>query len=73
MELSECSEYANQLFSHQVKEDVKDVKVGTVIALMVNSGEDWKTVEIPSAAVPSAPSTPSTAAKPTVTAPSASE
>jgi dihydrolipoamide dehydrogenase-binding protein of pyruvate dehydrogenase complex len=73
MGLSECSEYANRLFSHQVKEDAKDVKVGTVIALMVNSGEDWKTVEIPSAAVPSAPSPPSTVAKPSVAVPSTSE
>lgn len=28
--------------------DSKDVKVGTLIALMVNEGEDWKTVEMPS-------------------------
>ncbi|CAG0888199.1 unnamed protein product, partial [Darwinula stevensoni] len=31
----------------QVKEDTKDVKVGTLIALMVGEGEDWKKVEIP--------------------------
>lgn len=31
----------------QVQEDAKDVKVGTVIALMVAEGEDWKSVEVP--------------------------
>ncbi|KAK3855898.1 hypothetical protein Pcinc_037726 [Petrolisthes cinctipes] len=30
-----------------VGEDSKDIKVGTLIALMVNEGEDWKSVEIP--------------------------
>lgn len=27
---------------------MKDIKVGTSIALMVAEGEDWKTVEMPS-------------------------
>jgi pyruvate/2-oxoglutarate dehydrogenase complex dihydrolipoamide acyltransferase (E2) component len=31
----------------QVREDAKDIKVGTVIALMVAEGEDWKSVEVP--------------------------
>lgn len=31
----------------QVGEDSKDVKVGTLIALMVPEGEDWKSVEMP--------------------------
>lgn len=30
-----------------VAEDTKDVKVGTLIAVMVAEGEDWKTVEMP--------------------------
>ncbi|XP_069680394.1 pyruvate dehydrogenase protein X component-like [Periplaneta americana] len=53
-----------------VREDVKDVKVGTVIALMVAEGEDWKNVEIPTssgappAAAASPPSAPSAAAIP---------
>ncbi|XP_021940982.1 pyruvate dehydrogenase protein X component-like [Zootermopsis nevadensis] len=44
-----------------VQEDVRDVKVGALIALMVAPGEDWKNVEIPSSAapLPSAPSPPS--------------
>jgi hypothetical protein len=52
---------------------VKDVKVGTLIALMVQPGEDWKNVEIPSPAVPSPPSAPSAIAKPTAAASSESE
>ncbi|XP_023719887.2 pyruvate dehydrogenase protein X component, mitochondrial isoform X3 [Cryptotermes secundus] len=52
-----------------VQEDVKDVKVGTLIALMVSPGEDWKNVEIPSATAPSPPSAPRATAKPTVAAP----
>nr|XP_045581434.1 dihydrolipoyllysine-residue acetyltransferase component of pyruvate dehydrogenase complex, mitochondrial-like [Procambarus clarkii] len=32
----------------QVPEDTKDVKVGTLIAVMVEEGEDWKAVEMPS-------------------------
>jgi hypothetical protein len=52
---------------------VKYVKVGTLIALLVKPGEDWKNVEIPSVDVPSPPSTPSAIAKPTVATPSESE
>lgn len=60
---------------YQVQEEVKDVKVGTLIALMVAPGEDWKNVEIPSAAVlppsvPSPPSAPRAKIQPTATAPS---
>lgn len=61
---------------YQVQEEVKDVKVGTLIALMVAPGEDWKNVEIPSAAAPPPPSVPSpvsapsTKTKPSVAAPS---
>jgi hypothetical protein len=47
---------------------VKDVKVGTLIALMVAPGEDWKNVEIPSAAAPPVPSAPSAKTKPATTA-----
>lgn len=32
-----------------VPEDAKEIKVGSLIALMVAEGEDWKTVEIPEA------------------------
>jgi len=32
-----------------LREDAKDIKVGTVIALMVGEGEDWKSVELPTA------------------------
>ncbi|XP_045137031.1 pyruvate dehydrogenase protein X component, mitochondrial-like isoform X1 [Portunus trituberculatus] len=32
----------------QLPDDSKDIKVGTVIALMVAEGEDWKDVEMPS-------------------------
>ncbi|XP_042219267.1 pyruvate dehydrogenase protein X component, mitochondrial-like [Homarus americanus] len=44
-----------------VPEDTKDVKVGTLIAVMAAEGEDWKTIEIPamdddSISVASAPS-----------------
>jgi hypothetical protein len=44
----------------QVQEDAKDVKVGTIIALMVAEGEDWKSVEVPkspdvSSLMPSSP------------------
>lgn len=52
---------------------MKAVKVGTLIAVMVSPGEDWKAVEIPSAAVPSPLPTPGTLAKPTVSAPSETE
>lgn len=54
---------------------MKDVKVGTLIALMVAPGEDWKNVEIPSAAVPPpsvplSPSAPSAKTEQTSVAPS---
>ena len=48
---------------------MKDVKVGTPIALMVAPGEDWKNVEIPSAAAaPPVPSAHSAKTKPALTA-----
>lgn len=37
-----------QLISRLVPEDVKDVKVGSLIALFVEEGQDWRDVEIPS-------------------------
>ncbi|XP_050436085.1 pyruvate dehydrogenase protein X component, mitochondrial-like [Adelges cooleyi] len=41
-----------------VPDDAKEIKVGSLIALMVAEGEDWKTVEMPdSAGAPSAPTT----------------
>ncbi|XP_063841867.1 pyruvate dehydrogenase protein X component, mitochondrial-like isoform X1 [Scylla paramamosain] len=43
----------------QVPDDTKDVKVGTVIALMVAEGEDWKNVEMP--AIEGAAPTPTSA------------
>jgi hypothetical protein len=52
----------------QVQQDVQGVKVGTPIALMVSPGEEWKNVEIPSAAAPPVPSALSAKTKPTVTA-----
>ncbi|XP_034245263.1 pyruvate dehydrogenase protein X component, mitochondrial-like [Thrips palmi] len=46
-----------------VPEDTKDVKVGTLIALMVEEGQDWKDVAIPgSAAAAASPAAPSPAA-----------
>jgi hypothetical protein len=33
----------------QVPEDAKEIKVGSLIALMVAEGEDWKSVEVPAA------------------------
>lgn len=47
-----------------VPEGTKDIKVGTLIALTVDSNEDWKSVEMPdsaSAAAPSMPSAPASA------------
>lgn len=43
-------------------EDVRDVQVGTLIALMVDEGQDYKDVEIPKTATeePSTPSDPET-------------
>lgn len=38
-------------------DDSKDVKVGSLIALMVGEGEDWKSVDMPSGSgAPAAPS-----------------
>lgn len=49
-------------------EDVKDVKVGSLIALFVEEGEDWKDVEIP--ADSSAPSSDSSSPSSDTSAPS---
>lgn len=48
----------------QMEEGSRNVRLGTLIALMVEEGQDWKQVEIPppEAAAPSAPE----AAAPTV-------
>ncbi|CAG0885302.1 unnamed protein product [Cyprideis torosa] len=46
-----------------VPENTKDVKVGTLIALMVEEGEDWKSVEVPTISTSKPPET-STAATP---------
>lgn len=52
----------------QVAEGTKDIKVGDLIALTVEQGEDWKSVEMPSGAsagassgAPAAASTPAPA------------
>ena len=34
-------------FNNIVPEDTKDIKIGTLIALTVEEGEDWKSVEMP--------------------------
>jgi pyruvate/2-oxoglutarate dehydrogenase complex dihydrolipoamide acyltransferase (E2) component len=39
-----------------VPSDTKEVKIGTLIALMVEEGEDWKDVEIPTGEAAAAPS-----------------
>lgn len=52
---------------------MKDVKIGTLIALMVAPGEDWRNVEIPSAVAPPVPSAPSAKTKPAASAPSVLE
>lgn len=53
----------------QMEEGSRNVRLGTLIALMVEEGQDWKQVEIPppEAAAPSAPE----AATATPAAPSA--
>lgn len=52
----------------QVPEDTKDVKVGTLIALMVEEGQDWKDVAIPgSAAAAPTPAAPKAAKAPAST------
>jgi hypothetical protein len=45
----------------QVQEDAKDIKVGTIIAVMVAEGEDWKSVEVPKSSDASPPPLPSSA------------
>jgi hypothetical protein len=43
----------------QIGDDAKDIKCGTLIALMVAEGEDWKDVEIPAqSAAPSSGAAP---------------
>lgn len=44
----------------QVEEGAKDIKVGALIALVVDADEDWKSVEMPDSASSSA-SAPSSA------------
>lgn len=52
-----------------MKEDAKDIKIGTIIALLVEEGENWKVVEMPAGESAIADSAKSTS--PTPTAPSA--
>lgn len=50
-----------------MEEGSRNVRLGTLIALMVEEGQDWKQVEIPppeAAAPPSAPETAATAVPP---------
>lgn len=49
------------MFAFQISENTKDVKVGTLIALMVPEGEDWNSVELPGDAGPAAATTSETA------------
>ena len=37
------------LFTLQKPEGTRDVELGTLIAVMVEEGDDWKTAEIPAA------------------------
>ncbi|XP_015186196.1 PREDICTED: pyruvate dehydrogenase protein X component, mitochondrial-like [Polistes dominula] len=55
-----------------VPEGTKDIKVGTLIALTVEEGEDWKSVELPDAVSSSTPTAPTPSA-PTPSAPSVSQ
>lgn len=50
----------------QMEEGSRNVRLGTLIALMVEEGQDWKQVEIPppEAAAPSAPEAAAPAATP---------
>lgn len=55
---------------YQVQEGVKDIKVGTLIALTVDVDEDWKSVEMPdtvptASAAPPPPPSPSAVTPPT--------
>ncbi len=62
-------EAVSVLCSSQVQEGSRGVRLGTLIALMVSEGEDWKQVEIP-ALEPVAPTVaPPTAAPPTAADP----
>ncbi|XP_046748242.1 dihydrolipoyllysine-residue acetyltransferase component of pyruvate dehydrogenase complex-like [Diprion similis] len=54
-----------------VPEGTKDVKVGTLIALTVDKGEDWKAVEVPGGSTAGAPSVSSMTSDPSVPPPSA--
>lgn len=50
-----------------MEEGSRNVRLGTLIALMVEEGQDWKQVEIPpleAAAPPAAPETAATAVPP---------
>lgn len=48
----------------QVQEGSRGVRLGTLIALMVNEGEDWKQVEIPALEAATPAAAPPTAADP---------
>jgi pyruvate/2-oxoglutarate dehydrogenase complex dihydrolipoamide acyltransferase (E2) component len=52
----------------QIPEDTKDIKVGTLIGLLVAEGENWREVEIPASSAPDVSKTAvesdTTAAKP---------
>jgi len=61
------------MFDAQKPENTPDIAVGELIALIVESGEDWKNVAIPAAAVtPSVTASPAAAADTSVTATPAS-
>ena len=47
-----------------VPEGETNVKIGSLIALTVEEGEDWKDVQIPAVSAPAAPSEPEAAAAP---------
>jgi len=49
----------------QKPDNTPDVAVGELIALIVESGEDWKNVTVPAAATAAAPSATDTQAAPT--------
>lgn len=57
----------------QIEEGSRNVRLGTLIALMVDEGQDWKQVEIPppEAAAPVATPSPADAAPAPVTPPAA--
>ncbi|XP_072277659.1 pyruvate dehydrogenase protein X component, mitochondrial [Pyxicephalus adspersus] len=50
-----------------VEEGSKNVRLGSLIALLVEEGQDWKQVDIPAVQSPPSPSTPSAAAEVTLT------